>query len=252
MSSRGARETRAFAAEIKFLLPRATGASVREWARRHLDPDPHGSGASGDEYGITTLYFDNAEYDVFHRRRSFGRSKYRIRRYDQGGSIFLERKLRMPGMLAKRRTPVASTELPALEGADPIDGPGGWFHRRLLLRQLRPVCEISYHRMAREGMSSSGPIRLTLDDRLHVTGAHRPAFGSRDGGSVRLIEDEVILELKYRSEVPALFKQLAEEFDLRPRPASKYRLGVAAIDPEGTGRAASRLTGDAVSGLPCA
>jgi hypothetical protein len=252
MSSSGARETRAFAAEIKFLLPRATGASVREWARRHLDRDPHGSGPSGDEYGITTLYFDNGDYDVFHRRRSFGRSKYRIRRYDHGGSVFLERKLRMPGMLAKRRTPIAATDLPALEGTDPIQGPGGWFHRRLLLRQLRPVCEISYQRMAREAMSPWGPIRLTLDDRLHVVGAERPAFGNGDVPRVRLIEDDVILELKYRSEVPTIFKRLAEEFDLRPQPASKYRLGVAAIDPDGTGRAAARLTGDAVSGLPCA
>ena len=75
MSSPDARETRAFASEIKFLVPRSLGAGIREWARRHLDPDPHGSGPSADEYTISTIYLDTPEFDVFHKRRSYGRSK---------------------------------------------------------------------------------------------------------------------------------------------------------------------------------
>jgi hypothetical protein len=251
MASPAARETRAFANEIKFLVPRATGGGLRDWARRHLDPDPHGTGAFEDEYGISTIYFDSRQYDVFHRRASFGRSKYRIRRYDDGTEVFLERKLRRPGMLTKRRTLVAASLLTRLEESEVAPWPGAWFQRRLLLRQLRPVCEISYHRVARAGMAASGPIRLTLDDRLEVVRAERPAFGPRVEG-VRLIEDMMVLELKYRSDVPALFKQLVEEFRLRPAPASKYRIGVAAIDPGGTGEGpAAPVTLDAVTGLPC-
>lgn len=230
MSASGVRENRQFAAEIKFLVPADIGVGIREWARRHLTADPHGAGPHGDEYLTSTIYFDSPGYDVFHRRGSYGRSKYRIRRYNGGSEVFLERKLRRPNMLTKRRTLTPLATLAQLERAEPADWSGHWFHRRLLLRRLQPVCEITYHRIARGGMSPQGPMRLTLDQRLAVSAARRPAFEERS--SSRSFNDgAMILELKYRSEVPALFKQLVEEFGLQPRTASKYRLGMAALDP---------------------
>jgi hypothetical protein len=241
MASEPARETRAFAAEIKFLVPHTLGLAIRDWARRHLQADPHGAGVFGDEYRTSTIYFDSPDYDVFHRRGSFGRSKYRIRRYEGSPEVFLERKLRRPGLLAKRRTPVPTMALARLEGEVDASWPGLWFQRRLLLRRLRPVCEISYHRVARFGMSPSGPVRLTLDESLGVCPASRPSFnGDRgDRGIVGIVEQNMILELKFRSQTPALFKQLVEEFSLVPQTASKYRLGLAAIEPAGLKAAAS-------------
>jgi len=253
MSPVGARETRAFASEIKFLIPRAIGMAVREWARRRLAADAHGTGSFGDEYHTTTIYFDSPEYDVYHRRRSFGRSKYRIRRYDDRPQAFLERKLRRPGMLTKRRTLIELDELTRLEQHAPDQWDGGWFHRRLLLRRLRPVCEVSYHRLAREGMAASGPIRLTLDERLHVALADRPEFASGRTG-MHILEPSMILELKYRSTVPPVFKELVEEFGLRPQTTSKYRLGIAALDPRAAGSAGqpSAVSEPAIDGPPCA
>src|SRR6266446_3953338 len=101
------REMRAHPSEIKFLIEPTTGSRIRDWARERLDPDPHGSGAFGDEYRTTSVYFDTDRFDVFHRRGSFGRSKYRVRRYGQGSFVFLERKFTKPGLVAKRRTRVA-------------------------------------------------------------------------------------------------------------------------------------------------
>lgn len=245
MDSPGARETRAFASEVKFLVPAATGLAVREWARQHLDRDPHGVGAFGDEYRTSTIYWDTADYDVFHRRASFGRSKYRVRRYDAADTVFLERKLRRPGMLTKRRTLVDASLLPRLERSERAAWSGDWFHRRVLLRQLRPVCEIGYFRTARAGASANGPIRLTLDERLHVSVCARPAFGTVER-AVAIAEGCMILELKFRAAIPALFKQLVEEFRLTPQATSKYRLGIAAVDPDGTALAAT----DAVDGVP--
>jgi VTC domain len=230
MSSAGARETRAFASEIKFLVPRATGAAIRDWARKRLGPDPHGSGAFGDEYRVTTIYFDSPEFDVYHRRGSFGRSKFRVRRYDDRSEVFLERKLRRPGMLTKRRTPVALAVLGRLDEPSSEPWAGAWFERRLQLRRLRPICEVSYTRSARESASPSGPIRLTLDERLHVWAASGPEPGLRTGG-VRILESSMILELKYRSTTPLVFKELAEEFALQPQAVSKYRLAAAALNP---------------------
>jgi hypothetical protein len=221
------RDIRAFSSETKFLVPAALGEPIRQWARQHLKADPHGHGAYGDEYLTTTLYFDTPAFDVFHRRGSYGRSKYRIRRYNGSADVFLERKLRRPGILTKRRTPVPVQALAYL--TEELDGwAGEWFHRRLSLRKLRPVCEISYHRIARGLDGGSGPIRLTLDERLTAHGIERPAFGEGTEGCP-FVEGRLILELKYRQPVPAVFKRLVEEFRLVPCAVSKYRLGMTAL-----------------------
>ena len=78
-----ARETRPFASEVKFVIAAALGEQIRAWARANLEPDPYGGGAFNDWYHTASLYFDTAAGDVFHRRRSFGRSKYRVRRYGE-------------------------------------------------------------------------------------------------------------------------------------------------------------------------
>ena len=221
------RDIRAFSSETKFLVPAALGEPLRQWARQHLEADPHGHGAHGDEYLTTTLYFDTPAFDVFHRRGSYGRSKYRIRRYNGSPDVFLERKLRRPGMLTKRRTPVPVQALAYLND-EPDGWSGEWFHRRLSLRKLRPVCEISYHRVARGLDGPSGPVRLTLDERLTAHGIERPAFGEGTEGRP-FVEGQLILELKYRQPAPAVFKRLVEEFGLVPCAVSKYRLGMTAL-----------------------
>ena len=227
MPADGLRDIRTFASETKFLVPAESGEPLRQWARRHLEADPHGRGPHGDEYLTTTLYFDTPAFDVFHRRASYGRSKYRIRRYNGSPDVFLERKLRRPRMLTKRRTPVPVQALAYLD-ADPDSWSGQWFHRRLALRKLRPVCEISYHRVARGLQGPSGPVRLTLDERLTAHRIERPAFGEVSDGRP-FVEGQLILELKYRDPAPAVFKRLVEEFGLVPCAVSKYRLGMAAL-----------------------
>jgi len=62
-----------------------------------------------DEYQTTSLYFDNASYDVFNRRGSFGRSKYRIRRYGEESSAFLERSSSSRACSVRARTRTGRT-----------------------------------------------------------------------------------------------------------------------------------------------
>jgi hypothetical protein len=112
------RDVRTHASEIKFVVSTELAARIRQWARTHLDPDPHGSGRFGDEYQTTSIYFDTGGLDVFHRRGSFGRSKYRIRRYGTAQVAFLERKMRQPSVLAKRRTLASLTALDRLGTAE--------------------------------------------------------------------------------------------------------------------------------------
>jgi hypothetical protein len=221
------REVRAFAAEIKFVLDAAVAADVRRWARKHLEPDPHGAGDARDEYLTTSVYFDTERLDVFHRRGSFGRSKYRIRRYGRDPVVFLERKLREPAVLAKRRTMAPLAALHRLTPIDPrTSWSGDWFHARLVARRLMPVCQVSYRRTARIGTAAGSLIRLTIDDALAAQPSSSTHF--RDEPGVPAIDGRQILELKFRYGTPAIFKRLVEEFALTPEPASKYRLGMAA------------------------
>src|SRR5687767_9262601 len=100
------RETRHRAKEIKFMTDVAMRDSLIDWARRHLEPDGHGAGEHRDLYSTTSLYFETPTFDVYQRKGSFGRAKYRVRRYGDSDVVFLERKFRTERLLAKRRTTV--------------------------------------------------------------------------------------------------------------------------------------------------
>src|SRR5436190_16885391 len=91
------RENREFASEIKFQVPQNVAETIVEWARGRLSPDPNATEGLSDSYQITSLYFDTDQFDVFARNGSFGRTKYRIRRYGPSETVFLERKLKTRG-----------------------------------------------------------------------------------------------------------------------------------------------------------
>lgn len=223
------RETRDFARELKFLVDEAQAPALRAWARVHLAPDHFGSGPHGDNYTTTSLYFETPGFDVYHRRGSYGRSKFRIRRYGEADVVFLERKFRTNRLLAKRRTTVPIHEMEHLAAPAPReDWPGYWFHRRVLLRRLSPLIQMSYDRTARVGTAPSGTMRMTIDTNLRVLPMPDRAF--IPGVGFPLIDGHCIVELKYRVEIPALFRQLVETFTLAPSPVSKYRIGLGVLD----------------------
>jgi hypothetical protein len=77
-------------------------------------------------------------------------------------------------------------------------------------------------------MASVGPVRMTIDTNLRVLPMPDRAF--IPGVGFPLIEGRCIVELKFRVEVPALFKQLVETFRIEPGAVSKYRIGLGALD----------------------
>lgn len=217
--------------ELKFLVTPALAAAIREWARQNLEADPHAA-SGGDRYRVTSLYFDTAGLDVYNRRGSYARAKYRVRRYDQAPTVFVERKLKTESVVTKRRSLIPIDEVSAL-----LSGRGGdrgwagrWFDRRLCARSLRPVCAISYLRTARVAESGGSLIRLTLDEDLRAVpvagGATLPADAAT---GMEINTGRQILELKFRGSMPPLFKQLLETFPLHRSTVSKYRTAAAAL-----------------------
>jgi hypothetical protein len=223
------RDTRDFAYELKFYISSEQAGALKGWVRAQLDPDPHGGGPHGDSYRVSSVYFDTVGFDVLARQRSYGRSKYRIRRYNQGDAVYLERKTRGQSRVYKRRSLSSMESLPRLQAAQPSSDWGGhWFHRRLLVRALKPVSRIDYQRIARIGYSDYGPVRLTLDQELCAWRTRTMSFDVSGGGAV-LSRQQSILELKFGHTMPAVFKELIREFGPRLESISKYRLACAAL-----------------------
>ena len=232
------RDTRHGGAEIKFLVDSATAEAIRQWSRPVTAADPHGAGPQGDEYRTTTIYFDTGAFDVYWRRGSYGRSKLRIRRYGDAEQAFVERKLRTSTLLAKRRTMVPVADLGHLEDTCARDWPARWFHDRLRSRRLAAVCQVGYLRTARVLSTPHGLARLTLDTDLRALPLQQPAYRPARGAFVD--RAHTIVEMKYATTIPALFKRLVEEFRLEPMRVSKYRLAMETIRP-----ATVRATDDA-------
>lgn len=209
--------------EMKFLVAESQALEVEAWARQHLHLDPHGDSALKGAYRTTSLYMDTPDRDVFHRRDSYRRRKFRIRRYGDSPSLYLERKSKSGDKVAKRRSALPVDELTLL--ANPMSlltWDGHWFHRRLLKRHLAPACRISYQRTAYVGVSPESPLRVTLDRRLFGLLTPDWSLGPVEGG-LPLLTGQVILELKFRTAMPLLFKELIQDQQLTPRAVSKYR-----------------------------
>lgn len=233
------RETREFACESKFLVNAQQAELIGAWARDHLQMDPHGGGAQGDVYRVSSIYFDTERFDVFQRNGSFARSKYRIRRYNQNDTAFLERKTKTNSQVSKRRTQVHVAEFNHLHIAADARWPGYWFQRRVQLRGLQPVCQISYQRLARLGQSEYGPCRLTLDSEVNALPCAQTHYTPMAGQAL-LPPGRYILELKYRYSLPVLFKRLLTEFAPVPQRLSKYRLAIESLELSPANAAAHR------------
>jgi hypothetical protein len=178
---------------------------------------------------------------VYHRKGSFRRSKYRIRRYGVSDVVFLERKLRTSVLLSKRRTAVPMHDLARLRTplSSTTSWTGDWFAQRLLARRLAPVSQVSYHRHARVGIAPYGPMRLTFDNEIVAQPCSDIKFEPLDG--VKVLETGVILEMKYCFEIPAVFKDLVGTFGLSATTMSKYRLAMEALREAGAATGAHRV-----------
>ncbi len=226
--ARDYRETRDFVCESKFLLDAERALLIQAWAREHMGTDPHGGGAHGDLYQVSSIYLDTPVFAVYGRSGSYGRSKYRIRRYNSGETVFLERKTKTDAQVSKRRTLVHVSELSHLSLPPEPAWSGYWFQRRLQVRSLRPVCQINYQRMARLGQAENGPCRLTLDSHLQASVLEQFNY-LPVGGLALLPEQRFVLELKYRFSLPVLFRRLLSEFAPLPQRISKYRLAIQTL-----------------------
>jgi hypothetical protein len=87
---------------------------------------------------------------------------------------------------------------------------------------------MSYDRVARVGVSPTGPVRMTIDTNLRVLPMPDRALIPSVG--FPLIEDKCIIEVKYRRQLPVVFLDMIQEFKIERQKISKYRVGLSALD----------------------
>lgn len=218
--------------ELKFLLEPAHAVEVLDWARRRLSADPHASGALGDGYFVNNLYLDTPQFDIYRRSEESKRKKFRLRRYNGEATIWLEEKRKRQRRVCKRRTSIAEAELHSrlFESAG-ADWLGAWFREQFEVRQLRPVCQTSYHRFARVGETAEGAVRLTIDSCLAACPMDDWRVPASPLNTASLLGDRRILELKFRDSLPAMFRRLIQDLRLEIASFSKYRASVDACLP---------------------
>lgn len=214
--------------EIKFLLDPSVAEEIVSRVRAEMHPDPHADPRMVDGYQINSIYFDTDDLRVFRRLSGFRRRKFRIRRYGESDRVFLERKAKSRGIVRKRRTEIHDAELDkVLAATSAPTWPGHWFHRRIIKRELRPVCQIAYERIALVGTAQDEPIRLTVDRNLICRAAPGVAPQRMEQGEP-LVQDKRVLEMKFRTVLPPIFNHIVRDYQLTPGSVSKYRLGVVA------------------------
>jgi hypothetical protein len=213
--------------EMKFVVSEALAQDVERWAAKHLEPDAYLDAETGS-YQTTTLYLDTPAFDILNRADGYRRRKYRIRRYAQPGpggevQLHLERKTRRKDEVRKRRVTIAEHEIHRLAGVDLwANWSGDWFHQKVLKRDLRPACCVTYDRAAFMKLSDTGVLRLTLDRRIRGVPAQDWRLAPVTTGG-ELLPGQVVCEIKFRDAIPNLFKQLVGDLQLTPGSVSKYR-----------------------------
>ena len=216
--------------EMKFAVAPAVADQLQAWAGEHLKHDPHADPVHG--YLITSTYFDTPAFDVFRRTPGFDVHKYRARRYGTEPTVHLEKKSKADGRVWKCRGTMPLADL----AQPPARWPVGWFTSDVAGLGLRPVCVVSYRRAAFIGESDCGGVRMTID--RAASGLPSPAISLDPVTSgIPLLPDLVVVELKFLTTLPALFKEAVERFQLRSTGVSKYRRCVRAAglatEPEG-------------------
>ncbi len=232
--------------ELKFFLPEAGAAAVAAWAigAGGMRPDPHGDPALGGCYTTSTLYLDTDALDVYYRREGYAKRRYRVRRYGEDRSVHLECKSKSGDRVSKQRSPVPLEEACFVGRAGEVEGWGGrWFAERIAALGLRPASVVTYRRAAFIGVSEQGPVRVTIDRAARAClcgpsmGWAPELIGEGEGPDV--LGGRAIVELKYLTALPLVFKSLMKNLTLHPASVSKYRLGREALGSPAPGDAPS-------------
>ena len=215
-----------------------------------VDVDPYAASRCGMEYTVRSLYLDTRTLDFYHEKLAGikERKKIRIRGYNEitpETPIFLEIKRKTGLGATKRRSMVRYRDLCGfLEAGDarqsvlPIPGREEavtnaeqfLFHVRS--QALVPVISIVYEREAYFSKFDRG-VRVTFDKNLRSHNDASLDSLARELPEIPALPHRFVLEIKTDNMVPAWLASVVTRFGVNRDAASKYTLGIDALDAAG-------------------
>ncbi|MCU0711204.1 MAG: polyphosphate polymerase domain-containing protein [Pirellula sp.] len=218
--------------ELKFTITPNLATEIQDWALEHMGPDPFLAGREEDSYQVTSLYLDTPQFGIFHRQPESENRKYRVRRYGDSSTVWLEVKRKRGDLVRKKRTWIDESDVPRLAESGILNedqesaNSDHWFRARINRYELQPCTWIEYRRFARVHESTSLGARLTIDRDIRCLTARGWSVPHGLGAAASSITPHCQLELKFCNALPMLFKSLMNKFSLARSVLSKYRTSV--------------------------
>lgn len=229
--------------ELKFVVDAAQRRLLTKELRARLVADAHGD--EEGRYPIISVYYDNADRDIYYESLQGVRSrrKLRIRVYGDeasraSASCFLEIKHRYGSRNVKRRVAmsiedamaVGRAELPELElnrlEALVVDEA----RRMVVSHGLKPTCVLRYDRQAFRGSEDEADLRVTFDDGVRARARDFQPVPDDQDFDVEILEPgESILEIKVDEVVPFWLAERLGQLGCTLQGNSKYRRSLEAL-----------------------
>lgn len=220
----------AYRHELKFFISKPDWALLQTRLLGVIPRDLN-AGENG-EYWIRSLYFDDY-WNSAYEEKEMGvllRRKYRIRVYNCSDKrILLERKSKFNQYILKESAPLTRMETEALLGGDYdfLKRSGHNLKREFYFectsRLMRPRVVVDYDR--EPFVMESGDVRITFDKHVRAGFGMFDIFDSSLPTMEVLAADQMIMEVKYTTFLPALVRRLLPPRSSIMTAASKYVLG---------------------------
>ena len=187
--------------EEKYIIDYSSYVLLKARAEKILTPDQNGQNGS---YTITSLYFDDPmDTALLEKQDGLARhTKFRLRTYDFSSKVIrLERKVKEGILTQKESVSLAREQLASMESlSDDLAV-------EMRTTGMRPAITVRYRRDAYTYPGTD--IRLTFDTDLRVLPPDIQTLFDPDYGGLPVLNgNQVIMEVKYGSYLPAFLRTL--------------------------------------------
>lgn len=197
--------------EEKYIITYPQYLILKHRAMQALTPDPHGENG---RYTIASLYFDDPQDTALFEKLDGleHHRKFRIRTYGGDSSLIkLERKDKRGILTEKWAAPIARREISLLRGTETdltaFSGDAKALAAQMTATAQAPSIVVRYQRDAFYHAGSD--LRLTFDTDLRVLPPEEEALFSPDMPGIPVMDgNQVIMEIKYGSRIPAFVRKL--------------------------------------------
>jgi SPX domain protein involved in polyphosphate accumulation len=219
--------------ELKYRLNYFQYLKIRNAIRPYMDMDAYTAITPANRYLVRSLYFDTQDYRAYYQKMNgdSSRVKFRFRTYHrefaETKSIRVELKMRQGNLTSKKNVfvPVEEYRYFILHRhwanvQDPITIE---FERQRLIQDLRPIVLIEYEREGYQAKLKSS-LRITFDH--HVRSAHAKYLFPKQVFFKTLMPKNLILEIKFKDNLPEWLEKLVRAQGLKVIANSKYTQGL--------------------------